>query len=52
MITQIAAAQSALNSVSKILLEGHLKHCIVERVQDGDEEVVDELLTTIKRLMK
>jgi hypothetical protein len=29
-----------------------LKHCIVERVQDGDEEVVDELLTTIKRLMK
>ncbi|MGG1368003.1 metal-sensitive transcriptional regulator [Priestia megaterium] len=52
VITQIAAAQSALNSVSKILLEGHLKHCIVERVQDGDEEVVDELLTTIKRLMK
>ncbi len=52
MITQIAAAQSALNGVGKILLEGHLKHCIVERVRDGDEEVVDELLTTIKRLMK
>src|SRR5919206_1573750 len=45
VITQIAATQSALNSVAKILLEGHLKHCIVERVQDGDEEVVDELLT-------
>jgi CsoR family transcriptional regulator, copper-sensing transcriptional repressor len=52
VITQIAAAQSALNGVSKILLEGHLKHCIVERVQEGDNEVIDELLTTIKRLMK
>ncbi|KNH22890.1 CsoR family transcriptional regulator [Priestia megaterium] len=52
VITQIAAVQSALNGVSKILLEGHLKHCIVERVQEGDKEVVDELLTTIKRLMK
>src|ERR671927_269698 len=49
VINQIAATQSALNSVAKILLEGHLKHCIVERVQDGDEEVVDELLTTIKQ---
>mgnify|MGYP001026573521 CR=1 FL=1 len=52
VITQIAAVQSALNGVSKILLEGHLKHCIVERVQEGDQEVIDELLITIKRLMK
>ncbi|MCM3005582.1 metal-sensitive transcriptional regulator [Priestia koreensis] len=52
IITQISAVQSALNSTSKILLEGHLKHCVVERVQEGDQEVVDELLTTIKRLMK
>lgn len=52
VITQISAVQSALNGVSKLLLEGHLKHCVVERVQEGDQEVVDELLTTIKRLMK
>lgn len=52
VITQISAVQSALNGVSKILLEGHLKHCVVERVQEGDDEVLDELLTTIKRLMK
>ncbi|MGK9184286.1 metal-sensitive transcriptional regulator [Priestia filamentosa] len=52
VITQIAAAQSALNSVSKILLEGHLKHCVVERVKNDDPEIIDELLTTMKRLMK
>ncbi len=52
VITQIAATQAALNSVAKILLEGHLKSCVVERIQEGDNEVVDELLTTIQRLMK
>jgi DNA-binding FrmR family transcriptional regulator len=52
VITQIAATQAALNSVAKILLEGHLRSCVVERIQEGDHEVVDELLTTIQRLMK
>ncbi|HWO76001.1 MAG TPA: metal-sensitive transcriptional regulator [Bacillus sp. (in: firmicutes)] len=52
VITQIAATQSALNSVAKILLEGHLKTCVLERVQDGDEEVLDEVLVTIQKLMK
>jgi CsoR family transcriptional regulator, copper-sensing transcriptional repressor len=52
VITQIAATQAALNSVAKILLEGHMKSCVVERIQEGDHEVVDELLKTIQRLMK
>ncbi|PLR97547.1 metal-sensitive transcriptional regulator [Bacillus sp. T33-2] len=52
VITQISATQAALNSVAKILLEGHMKTCIVERIQEGDHEVVDELLTTIQKLMK
>ncbi len=52
VITQISATQAALNSVAKILLEGHMKNCIVERIQEGDLEVVDELLVTIQKLMK
>ncbi len=52
VLNQIAAVQSALNSVGKILLEGHLRSCVVERIQQGDEEVIDELLTTMKKLMK
>ncbi|MEH7413716.1 metal-sensitive transcriptional regulator [Neobacillus drentensis] len=52
VITQIAATQAALNSVAKVLLEGHMKSCVVERIQEGDHEVVDELLTTIQRLIK
>ena len=52
VITQISATQAALNSVAKILLEGHLRSCVVDRIQEGDHEVIDELLTTIQRLMK
>ncbi|TKC18333.1 metal-sensitive transcriptional regulator [Robertmurraya kyonggiensis] len=52
IITQISASQAALNSVAKILLEGHLKDCVIERVQEGDYEVLDELIITIQKLMK
>jgi CsoR family transcriptional regulator, copper-sensing transcriptional repressor len=52
VITQIAATQSDLNSVAKILLEGHLKTCVLGRINEGDTEVLDEVLLTIERLMK
>lgn len=52
IITQLAASQSALNSVAKLLLEGHMKSCVVERIQQGDMEVLDEVLVTIQKLMK
>ena len=52
IITQISAIQSALNGVSKILLEGHLKTCVLERIQEGDTDVLDEFLVTIQRVMR
>lgn len=52
VITQLSAIQSALNSVAKVLLQGHLKGCVVDRLAEGDEEVLDELLVTIQKLMR
>lgn len=52
VITQISATQAALNSAAKILLEGHMRSCVVERIQEEDQDVVDEFLVTIQRLMK
>lgn len=52
ILNQIAAVQSALNAVGKILLEGHMKSCVMERIQQGDHEVIDELLKTMNKLMK
>ncbi|EJW15503.1 metal-sensitive transcriptional regulator [Paenibacillus alvei] len=52
VLNQIASIQSALHSVGRLLLEGHMKSCVVERLQDGEPEVIDELLTTIHKLLK
>lgn len=52
VLNQIAAIQSALNGVGKLLLEEHMKSCVMERIQDGDEAVIDELLITVSKLMK
>ncbi|EJL43243.1 hypothetical protein BAG01nite_26110 [Brevibacillus agri] len=52
ILNQIAAVQSALNAVGKMLLEGHMKSCVIERIQQGDSEVIDELLKTMNKLMK
>ncbi len=56
IITQIQAARSALQSVSKIILEKHLKHCVASAIRAHDEESIDqkleEIMTTIKRMGK
>ncbi|WP_404328131.1 metal-sensitive transcriptional regulator [Mesobacillus maritimus] len=52
VITQISATQAALNSVAKILLEGHMRYGVVGRIQEGDREVLDKVLITIQKLMK
>ena len=52
VLNQISSIQSALNGVGKLLLEHHMKSCVIERLQDGENEVIDELLTTINKLMK
>jgi len=51
VLTQISAIQSALDSVSKLVLENHIKGCLVKRIKDDDETVVDELLFTFGKLL-
>lgn len=52
ILTQVAAAQSALNSFNKELLSSHIKTCVADGVRDGDNGKIDELVETIKKLMK
>ncbi|TLS50970.1 metal-sensing transcriptional repressor [Paenibacillus antri] len=52
VLNQIASIQSALNGVGKLLLEHHMKSCVVERIQEGDTDAIDELLVTVNKLMK
>lgn len=52
ILNQIAAAQSALNSLSRVILERHMKTCLIDRINAGESEVIDELMTTIQKMMK
>lgn len=52
VLNQIAAIQAALNSTGKLMLEKHMKSCVKERILNGEDEVIDEVLTTIKKLLK
>lgn len=49
VLTQLAAAQSALRSISDIVLRNHLETCVVEKVSQGDTEVIDEVMQLIRR---
>lgn len=51
VLNQIAAARAALDSVSKLVLESHIRGCLVEKIQAGDDKIVDELLITIGKLL-
>ena len=52
VLTQVSAVQSALHAFSKNLLSNHIKTCVVSEIKSGNEEVIDELCGTIKKLMK
>lgn len=52
VLNQISAVHSAMNSVSKLILNNHMKSCLVKRIQAGELDVVDELLYTIDKMLK
>ena len=52
ILVQVSAVNAALNSFSKELLSEHLRTCVAEGLRHGDEEVIDELVGVLQRLMK
>ena len=52
ILMQVSAATAALNSFSKELLATHIKTCVADNIRNGNDEVVDELVTVLQKLMK
>lgn len=52
ILTQVAAVTAALNSFNKVLLANHIRTCVAEDIRSGNDEVVDELVTTLQKLMR
>lgn len=50
ILTQIAAVESALQSFGYLVLKEHMETCVVEQIQAGDLQVVEEAVELIKKL--
>ncbi len=52
VLIQIAAVRSAINNIGKIILEDHIRHCVVDALETGDQKVLDDLDEAINKFVK
>ena len=52
ILTQVSAASAALSSFTKELLANHIRTCVAQDIRDGNDETIDELVTTLQKLMR
>lgn len=52
ILVQVAAANAALNSFSKVLLANHMRTCVVDDIRARKDGTIDELVATIQKLMR
>ncbi|MCA0386603.1 MAG: metal-sensing transcriptional repressor [Firmicutes bacterium] len=49
LLVQISAVISALNNASKVILEDHINHCVVEAAKVDDKKVINDLIDAINQ---
>jgi CsoR family transcriptional regulator, copper-sensing transcriptional repressor len=52
ILTQVAAVQAALDRVSLALLDDHARHCVVGATEANREEMTDEMMGAVGRLIR
>lgn len=52
ILVQSAAVTAAMNAFNRELLANHIRTCVADDIRAGNDEVVDELLKTLQKLMK
>lgn len=52
ILMQVQAITSALNSFNKVLLAEHVKTCVADSIRNGDNDVIEELVSVLQKLMK
>ena len=52
VLMQSAAVNAAVNAFNKDLLASHIKGCVARDLKEGKEEVIDELVSALQKLMK
>ena len=52
ILIQSAAVTAALNAFNRELLSNHIHSCVARDIREGNDEVIDELVATVQKLMK
>lgn len=52
ILVQSSAVSAAMNAFNRELLANHIKTCVADDIRDGNDEIIDELLATMQKLMK
>ena len=52
VLVQLAAVRSAIDNTGKVILQDHMRHCMVDAVAAGDETAIEDLCHAIERYMK
>lgn len=52
VLIQIAAVRSAINNIGKVILQDHIQHCLVDAVENDDEQALDDLCQAIDKFIK
>ena len=52
ILVQVAAVNAALNSFNKELLANHIRTCVADDIREGNDETIEELVVTLRKLMK
>ncbi|MCD7858892.1 MAG: metal-sensing transcriptional repressor [Firmicutes bacterium] len=52
VLIQLAAVRSAIDKTGKVILQDHLRHCMVDAVAAGDQAAIDDLCEAVDKFMK
>lgn len=52
IIVQVSAVTAALNAFNRELLSNHIKGCVADDIRAGKDETIDDLVSTLQKLMK
>ncbi|MBP3674348.1 MAG: metal-sensing transcriptional repressor [Oscillospiraceae bacterium] len=52
VLVQLAAVRSAIDNTGKVILQDHMRHCMVDAVAAGDTEAIEDLCHAIEKYMK
>ncbi|MEE0693638.1 MAG: metal-sensing transcriptional repressor [Lachnospiraceae bacterium] len=52
VLIQLSAVKAAINNTGKVILQDHIKHCLVDAIESGDVQEIEELNKAIDRFIK